>query len=88
MIVNHIGGHDFQKSKNRVSVLRTEQNEQAAIVIAEFQVSILDQIVQQRARRIAPLAGCSERGGGDNRMKSLDEFAPRLLIFRGSAQSY
>ena len=48
MIVDDIGRNHFQISINGVFVPRLKGPQQMAIVLAEFQVSILDQVVQLR----------------------------------------
>jgi len=86
MIVDDIDRDHLQESINRIFVPRLERSQQTAVVLAELQVGVLDEVVQLRARRFTPAAGSPEDGGGNHHLKSPDEFGPRPLVGRASAQ--
>jgi hypothetical protein len=81
MIVNDVGGDDFQESVNGVFLVRLEGAEQAIVVFAQLQVSILDEIVEVGASWLAPHAGGPEDGGRDDSMEALNELEPGALVF-------
>lgn len=80
MIMNHIGGHDLQEAEDGAGILRAEVPEQAAIIGTEFQVSFLNQIVEQTWIGFTPISCSSEDDGGDQRTEPPDKFCPHQSI--------
>ena len=85
MIVDDIGRDHFQKSVNGIFVPRVEGSQQSVVVFAEFQVGVLDQIVDLRTRGFAPASRRPQYGRSDHGVKAPYELRPRSLIFRASA---
>ena len=59
MVADNIGGHYLQEPINGIFMLGPERCQQVAIVLAKFQVGILDQVIQLRPRRFTPVPGGS-----------------------------
>jgi hypothetical protein len=76
MIVDHIGGNHLEETEQGVRMPELEVAQYAAIVRTKLQVSVLDQVVDDTARRVSPSEGGSEHNRRNHRMRAVDKLFP------------
>src|ERR1700681_2429099 len=85
IVVYNIRRNHFQKSIDGFLVQRLEGSKQTAVIFAEFQVGILNQVVNLWAGGLAPEASGSKHCCSNHNMKSANELGPGALVLRTSA---
>jgi len=50
MIVDNVGGHHLQESKDGIGMLAPKGAQQATVVVAQFEIGVLDEIVEELTR--------------------------------------
>jgi hypothetical protein len=82
MIVYDVGGNDFQESENGIGKAWLEASQEAAVVLAQFEIGLLNQVVQNVAGGFTESPGSPRHHPGDDGLKSPDEFFPCRRILR------
>jgi hypothetical protein len=80
VIVDDVGGDNFQEAKNGIGMVGAKVFEQAALVGAELEVSFLDKIVKQRRGGLSPNASGAQGDGGDELVKTADKLGPSVVV--------
>jgi hypothetical protein len=60
VIVHDVNRHDFQESENGIGEARLEGPQKAAVVFAQFEIGLLNEIVDNLGR-LGPIAGQSSK---------------------------
>src|SRR5437763_1392453 len=87
IVVSGIGGGLLQISQNRFGALDSKVAQQAAAAFPEFEVGYLDQILHQRARRLAPARGRTHNSEADGPSHPRDELLPCFIVTRSGAEA-
>ena len=87
-VMRHVGCENLEVADDRVRLARDEVAEEAAVVRAQTQERLLDEVIQDRRRVNVPAAGGPKDGKCNRTLESADElspcgFAPRFAADAG-----
>ena len=82
MIVGNVAGNDFQEAEDRVWMARLERSEEPAVVVAELEIGILNEVIESLTGLLAEAVRGAKDGRGNDRLKTADEFPPYSRVLR------
>src|SRR5205809_6182731 len=88
IVVSGISGGLLQISQNSFGPLDGKVSQQAAAALPKFEIGGLDQVLHQRARRLAPPRGRAHNGEADWPSDPRNKLLPNLVIARFGAEAH
>lgn len=76
VIAGCIRGYNLQITEDCVRVVRLEFPKETALINAQFQINLLDHIIENCPGGCSPSAGSPEYGSGNHLVEALDELLP------------
>ncbi len=88
IVVSSVGGRLLQISQNGFRPLDSKVTQQSTAALPKFEIGRLDQVLHQRARRLAPPRGGAHNGEADGPSDPRNELLPGLVIARFGAEAH